>query len=493
MHKILLIWSVVAVLVTVTTGCEKTDEPLENENSENTENTTQPDNPGDITGSSDPIIINPTIEGEAKLFIGEWIGNGPYKNSNKTIESYWQFHNDGTFTWCCDKSGGRSLSYGTWQYLPDKKMLITSSGENSIYESWNWSIENISQDEWVGTCINSVDKTFTYRRVENPITPSEVRIMDYTNDGFIVTDTIKNYLYNSQPLKVGVCYGNSSLSDPNAFQKVYASEIKLIGTMNHYGVYAHNWTYNPNGLVTVQISGLVPGEKYKLCSFLEFEDGRVVYGDIYKAICIKKPEIVNTVHIPQSKPDKDGYIYLWATCDVDTLGILHDPLTEHYSGNYRWTHVLERYEDAISSLGENWVFPPSTLFKDLNDNGEFNVIRKDRTYVGVWESEFDENYKLYFNLTSLSDISTLWRPGVGSSYLRNGLGMLFITQKPNIKPITYETILLSTDENKDALSFRNAYSLLILPDYQFLYIINGTDYSIYQILCRPVYKVKATW
>ncbi len=481
MKKFLFIWSVAAMLIAATSACEKTDEPLENENGENTE---APEKPGDSSGEDgEPVTINPSVEGDAKFFVGKWIGDGPTGRTKNVGE--WVFNSDGTFTWAYDYYRGY-YSYGTWRYLPDKKMLITEAATTGTNQnSWNWAIEDFGDDQWIGTCLNDIDGTYTYRRGEvNEMTLSEVRIIDYPNDGFLVTDTIKNYFLNGASIKTGFCYGSSTQSDPATFQKAYASEITRIGTKDHYG------NYNPDGITKVNISGLAPDGKYKICPFLEFEDGRTLYGDIYRAICIQKPTIVETVYMGE-RPNKYGYIYLWAAKDLCEDGTWRDPLNETKSVS----STLHGFDNALQNLGNGWGLPKLSLVYKYNERyDEYDpkyIMKYYNNYIGDvfcycvaamnndtngntlyfnWDHYYDHYYDKpkYLNYLAISDYSQL---NVMDIYGNR---------------MDYAPIVMCA--NYDTSNKRIVASINSLRGNHHMH----KDYA-YSFRCRPVYSVEAKW
>ena len=96
-----------------------------------------------------PEVIEPSLDEESLKFVGSWTGKGPC--SGMLVEGTWDFRNDGTYSWLGTTGYGTQYEEsGTWHYVAGSKMLVTDSSLD-----YNWTVEDVSENQWVGTLLNS--------------------------------------------------------------------------------------------------------------------------------------------------------------------------------------------------------------------------------------------------------------------------------------------------------------------------------------------------
>ena len=117
--------------------------------------------------SNEPDNGNNNLSTEAANFIGTWYNNQSYGGI------YYTFQSDGKcfsspFNGNPDFIAGTSHK-GTWKYLEDERMLITTleSGGDC------WKIYDISDNSWTGQIQLSTFPTFSYTRYKEPTIPAK--------------------------------------------------------------------------------------------------------------------------------------------------------------------------------------------------------------------------------------------------------------------------------------------------------------------------------
>lgn len=302
--------------------------------------------------------------GEANLpFVGVWNGQGPYLASGVSYTKFglvagtWEFHNDSTYFWVGYNSFGYEYSEeGKWHYNSENKMLITDSPCGFI-----WQVEEIMANSWVGTMLNSKGGTYTYtRKADKKVSVGDVRVVDYEKCSLIVKDTIVNYDLCTQDLKCGICYGKKSNSDVSTFTKVYANKVYTQVISDHFG----SVCAVTKGIYDVKINNLEENEKYRLCGFIEYEDGTTVYSKkIYNAISITPLE--NSIYLGEephykNKNTKSGKVHFWAGC-LNQEGVFVDLTLGGKAGYFE----KEKVAEALARLGEGWRLPSLSDFANF--------------------------------------------------------------------------------------------------------------------------------
>jgi len=344
-------WLFLIVMGLAICACSDENVPGEDENTENNEGG------GDEGegGSDVPTAIKPVMDEESLKFVGGWDGMGPYQASGSSgfglVDGCWTFYNDGTYTWLGSNSYGFTTELeGKWHYNAEKKMLITDSELG-----FNWTIEEVSGDMWVGTLLNEKGGTYTYRRKEVPsVACSNIRIIDYKPGGFVLKDTIRNYGCYAGTLKCGVCYSlEDAKKDVSDYQRVYATRI-VTDTLLLYGKpFFKGRSIVTQGVFQVELKSLEEDGGYYLCNFIEFEDGNVIYGKKYKAKCVTLSE--DAVYLGEEV--KDGKIRCWAKGYLHEDGKIDDGFFR--AGNDHPVYGLNMDEavSMLTSLGSEWRLP----------------------------------------------------------------------------------------------------------------------------------------
>lgn len=343
--------------------------------------------------------IKPPMEGEGLNLVGSWYGYGPYVASGGNASAYglvngiWEFYNDSTYSWIGSNSFGYKYSEkGKWHYSVKNETLTTDSPCGI-----NWKVEEVLESQWVGTLLGAKKGTYTYTRNNIDILPSNIRIVDYKEGGFILKDTLVNYQFNTKEIKCGVCYGTKNNKDISTFKRLYANKIYTDTIYTIYGV-QYKKVYN------VEINLLEENERYQLCSFIEYNDGNIVYGKIYNAICITPPQ--NTIYLGEV-PDKNKKVYFWATKFM---------AKNETSTDFTYSEASE----YLSQLGKNWRIPSGTnitgvLDKYINYSNEIQILTDEAGRLDYIQSKSKINgNKLCLKLFGPLPVFA----GSGSSYMR---------------------------------------------------------------------------
>ena len=429
---------------------------------------------GEVDNNNSPTVISPSLDEETLRFVGIWTGIGPYVASGTSsskfglIDGTWEFYNNGKYKWIGYNTYGYKYQMeGVWHYNHSNKMLVTDSELG-----FNWNVEEIDNGMWVGTLLNSKGGTYTYSRNNIPISCSEIRVVDYKKGGFILKDTIVNYLINRDDIKCGVCYGTELDNDVATFRKVYSNRVYTDTLKLGEDVFGEVLKVTP-GIFQLEINSLDENGKYKLCNFIEYDDGKTIYGNIYNAICITPPE--NTVYLGEIP----GSLYNTRMLKVPfwTTGYLQK------DGNYNETPNSDEgfyeYADAmkmISDLGEGWSLPSrgrlSALIEHIKDCGNLVVIKD----VG-WNSD---------------------RVGFKSTINNNVINLIFReeTFEKNIKYSCNSFWSSEVDDNEEPLSATIAFRDNVYDDYdyhkeQLTYYFSR--YSPTSSFLLPVYEAVVTW
>lgn len=382
-------WLLFIVMGLAVCACSDEKMPGEDANTENNGGGSNGEGGSDV-----PTAIKPSMDEESLKFVGGWEGMGPYQASGTSsfglVDGCWTFYNDGTYTWLGSNSYGFTTEMeGKWHYNAEKKMLITDSELG-----FNWTIEEVSGDMWVGTLLNAKGGTYTYRRKEIPsVACSNVRVIDYKKGGFVLKDTVLNYGSYAGTLKCGVCYSLAGEAKEVAdYQKVYATEI-VTDTVVHVGTIAESSaTYR--GVYLVELKSLEQEGKYNLCNFIEFEDGSIIYGNIYRAKCVTLPD--GAVYLGQ-QVGTDHKIYCWAKGYLREDGTFNDGVAK--VGDMGAMFTWEKAETMLASLGDGWVLPTSAELYSLK-----SFVEGNNTIIQVTPNEFN-SYNTYDDVTFKSQIN----------------------------------------------------------------------------------------
>ena len=235
------------------------------------------------------------MDGESLKFVGRWTGKGPSTDAQlyNVVSGVWQFHNDGTYEWYTPGNDGKDAltMSGKWNY---------SAGVLSIGGNCEWKWTGVTFDEtgaWTGAAGADADQYTYTRKTDKKLSTGLVKILNYKSGGFTIRDTVKNYKLCNEAIKYGVCYAKSDadITNMSTWTKVYAGGIYKKGSVR--------------GIYDLELSGLDDDSKYYLRGFVEHEDGTVVLGTIYRAVCVTPP--ANTVCM--------GDTTFWYTGSMETL------------------------------------------------------------------------------------------------------------------------------------------------------------------------------
>ena len=324
-------FAVLCALPLTVCSCSSSDEENDNEpvteiggqgNETDGGNENNNDNPN---GS----FINPDIDNESTFFIGCWEGSGPYCASESSqfsvVTGTWWFYNDGNYYWEGYHNWFKYTETGKWHYNSEKKMLVTDGRAGYI-----WTIEEKIDNQWVGTQMGNKGGTYSYKRVINEadnIYPSNVRIIDYKKNQFVIRDTVKNYELYAGAIKCGVrCINKQDESD---VKMVYTNKIQ------------------PKGIYDVTIKGLEEDGKYRLCSFIEYPDGNIEYGKEERAICITPPD--HCVYLGETPTNSKIIFYA-----KSAIGANKDFVEEGTNG-ISYSNALA--DEIFRKLGTGWRLP----------------------------------------------------------------------------------------------------------------------------------------
>lgn len=329
-------FAVLCALPLTVCSCSSSDEENDNEpvteiggqgNETDGENENNNDNPN---GS----FINPDIDNESTFFIGCWEGSGPYCASESSqfsvVTGTWWFYNDGNYYWEGYHNWFKYTETGKWHYNSEKKMLVTDGRAGYI-----WTIEEKIDNQWVGTQMGNKGGTYSYKRIINEadnIYPSNVRIIDYKKNQFVIRDTVKNYELYAGAIKCGVrCINKQDESD---VKMVYTNKIQL------------------KGIYDVTIKGLEEDGKYRLCSFIEYPDGNIEYGKEERAICITPP--YHCVYLGETPTNSNVIFYAKSAIGMDGNFVeegLHGKAWGYYANND------DEITKTLKALGKGWRLP----------------------------------------------------------------------------------------------------------------------------------------
>lgn len=450
MKKILIYFCLGFSAMSLMTACDKNDEPLQ-ENTENNEGSDR-DNPNN-NPSDTPQDIVPEAQGEAAKFVGQWEGAGPWEKGWSYTGS-WTFYNDGTYEWYRKISNSRS--YGKWRYLADKHMLITEADPNCTLRGWNWRIEDINDDSWVGTCLTeNEENTFTYTRKDSQeLSIPKPFFKDFFVDGLEVGLTINNYFLHGKSMKIGICYGDANESLPANFKRVYASEVKRSG-------------YSVNGIASLKLTGLIPEAKYRICGFMELPDGTTIYGDIYKVI---SPRLPDCEVVYMGDEPSNGYVYLWAANDLNSDGSWRNPLTEELQASLS----IQGFDDAIASLGNGWTYP------NLNN---WNCLYTAFTKTSAEDREIPSSPVL-FGYHKLK---------IASQANEKFLNITFDDLNHDNGVLSYDYICYIIKDTNTYYHGSISYGGWITDKSFSMSSGISSDYGYVNMSCRPVYKAQVEW
>lgn len=473
-----------SILLIPAISCDKSDEPLNEQMPETPENGST-----DNSDSGNPVTISPKVDEESTKFIGQWKGRGP----GYTTTGVWTFHGDGTYEWFVSNSWGYTKSsYGNWHYVADKNLLITETylGE----QSWNWEIVDYNTTSWTGVQNNGSSGTYTYTKVQKELELSKVKAADYFENGFVINAVISNYNLYGNNIKTGICYAPKSIPNPQNFDdytKVYASSIN-IRTVDRT-----LQSHSDDGEINVPVRNLIADEKYYVSSFIEYEDGSVIHGQYSRLICIKLPEH-KTVFMGED-PDNQDFVYLWSTKDLNTDGTLRDPISEQQTSfDISQSNDLTGFDNAINSLGENWILPNSDCVNQISNNqyDHLEFFWPDYQtplqyygksgYYGFKISSMHNDNNLYFCiLMRLSD------PLIAGG-TQDGCQFYLTCDTDKYGKKEYKLIEFKATKyngNGGSHDLKISFDCKEIPQSMFRYpnILNSPFY------CRPVYRAKAVW
>lgn len=434
------------------------------------------DTPSD--GSTDtPKEIVTEVQGEAAKFIGQWIGRGP----GYTTQGTWTFRHDGTYEWHVKNYYGYGTTrIGRWEYIVDKGILSTDN------EGWNWQIENVDDDHWIGTVISKTNpETHTYVRNEAAISMPQPYILDYLPNAVELNLTINNYFLHSGPMKIGICYGAEYESDFSNFRRIYVTEI------NKKEPDSQDLNESVNGITTMTLSGLISDTKYRVCGFVELSDGTSIYGETNNVISPTLPD-VDVVYMGDA-PSTDGYVYLWATNDLNTDGTWRNPLTEP-AENKSYTISIHEFDKAIASLGNGWSYPTP-------DNWRFIRKETSSTSTGLFGPQ-PLGSNTYYGITIPSQrndksITLTFMDDDGKNYNNNYIYSFYFLKGSSTQsdyypgPIYYTYIMSPLVGMYDCKYPVQQYDEGI--GFYVNFMTGSSYYSRPVMRCRPVYKAKVAW
>ncbi len=367
-------FAVLCALPLTVCSCSSSDEENDNEpvteiggqgNETDGGNENNNDNPN---GS----FINPDIDNESTFFIGCWEGSGPYCASESSqfsvVTGTWWFYNDGNYYWEGYHNWFKYTETGKWHYNSEKKMLVTDGRAGYI-----WTIEEKIDNQWVGTQMGNKGGTYSYKRVINEadnIYPSNVRIIDYKKNQFVIRDTVKNYELYAGAIKCGVrCINKQDESD---VKMVYTNEIKS------------------KGIYDVTIKGLEEDGKYRLCSFIEYPDGNIEYGKEERAICITPTD--HCVYLGETPTNSKVIFYAKSSIGID------GNFVEEGAVGASWSTTSADNDEIITNtlkaLGEGWRLP----------------TKSENTSIGTTCEQFGYKGKNALRITSIINGNSLILP-----------------------------------------------------------------------------------
>jgi len=222
------------------------------------------------SGSAHETFVKPELDDEAIQFVGIWQGVGPSGTGVK--DGIWKFNNDGTYHWLRTEKG--LSDQGKWHYNAESKLLITDSKYDIT-----WKVMDVTNEEWVGTMV-STSNTHTYKRqTTSPIKLGSAYVADFKERMLRVQFTIANYLYTTDKIICGICYGDSTETDRKTFRKIYATTEFADVTSFQDGT----------GTFDVTISDLRVNGKYRLHAFL-INDKDTTYSAQLRAISVTPPD-----------------------------------------------------------------------------------------------------------------------------------------------------------------------------------------------------------
>lgn len=349
--------------------------------------------------------IKPIVNTENLKFVGRWSGNGPYMASGVSsygiVKGEWEFYNDGTYHW----EGSNTFGYtyrerGKWHYNTEQNILITDGSCNLI-----WQIEETSDNAWTGTILNK-NQIGTYSRLNDKnISIGNIRIIDYKKESFVIRDTITNHLLYNEEFKCGVCYGEDENFNIHTSPKIYANNVytDTIGTISQYNVI---------GLYDITLKGLNENGKYQLCSFIELNDGTIIYGKTYNAICITPPE--NSIYLGEEPIPISKYSNIKTALFWSRSAIKEDGTFEESVSAYTHDFLYEETAPIINNLGDGWSLPSSSDFSNLlttmynreiskNEKGKLNLITIRSNINGNYINFRFLSYLNFLNAASISN------------------------------------------------------------------------------------------
>ena len=230
---------------------------------------------GDVSGGGggQGSSFDPNLDDATAFFVGEWSGKGPYVASGTSSSKYgmvngvWRFNNDGTYSWRGSNTYGYTYSErGGWHYNKEHRLLITDGSCELV-----WQIVDTLDGQWTGALV-AKDGVYTYARTDANVKVGNVRIVDYATGLLEVQDTLFDMEIANQPFRMGICYGTEDNQNPETFLKVYADSVSRATD-----------TYR------LMISNLQDEQNYRLRGFVEFTDGKMLFGPECKATCIAPP------------------------------------------------------------------------------------------------------------------------------------------------------------------------------------------------------------
>lgn len=345
-------------------SCDKENEPVNPDSDK--EQTDKPST--DNGGSKHETVFENTMSNPTEaILVGKWQGWGPYPISTgysyRLDPGVYDFRNDHTFVWH-KTYDNTPIEQGLWRYVESTKTLITEGASGTV-----WEISEIDSKSWVGYS-PKFKATKVFHRQEDAVTCSECRIIDYKPNMLVLRDTLLNYAYNLDKISCGVCYSNDKNAELDEFSKIYASDIKLNGE---------------HGIFDITLSGLQKDGEYRLSTFAKLKDGSLIYGPIYKAICVTPPEDSSYF----GEPVENGQVTFWSDKYLNnSYEITAEPqmVPNNLQEFYSWVDVLN--EKSLWSIPTTKMAEKLMQVSELEPRESNNWTASDKLTI---HSKINEN------------------------------------------------------------------------------------------------------